>query len=348
MRARFGLAVRPENAVNPIAMSDSKQASGGSAKQRITLSGIKDLPMSMRAMGFGTLGVLILIYFVYPAYPTVVGKSLSGWTWFACNNDNNFLHGRFVPVAFGVMIWMAFQKTKKAETSSSYIGLPVLLLGLLFFLMSMRTIQPRLALIGAPFVVIGFTYYLFGFQIAKHVIFPSFFLWFSIPVPGLEAILTGNLQVLITKACYQTGIFFGMDLVNTGADIFIGGSSVKVAEGCSGIRSLMALTMIAAVYANYTQKSFWKKALLFASSFPLAIVGNFLRIFTILVLANFGYGDFGVGTWHDWAGLLIFFPIALSGLYLVDYLLNFGEKRSKRVKRSVKISRRVVKEKSAP
>jgi exosortase len=239
---------------------------------------------------------------------------------------------------------MAYQKTKKMDAKPSYTGLPFLLLGLLFFLISMRTIQPRLALIGAPFVVIGYAYYVFGFQIAKHIIFPSFFLWFSVPVPGLEAILTGNLQVLITKACYHTGIFLGMDLVNTGADIYIGGSSVKVAEGCSGIRSLMALTMIAAVYANYTQKSLWKKAFLFALALPLAIAGNFLRIFTILVLAQFGYADFGTGTWHDWAGLLIFFPIALSGLYLADYFLNFKEKRSKRVKRSVKKSHKVVKE----
>lgn len=324
-------------------MSNSKQASEVPVQGRMTLSGIKDLPLPVRAMGFGALGVLILIYFVYPAYPTAVGKSLAGWTWFACNNDNNFLHGRFVPVAFGVMIWMAFQKTKKMSAQPSDMGLPVLLLGLFFFLVSMRTIQPRLAIIGAPFVVIGFTYYLFGFRIARHVIFPSFFLWFSIPVPGLEAILTGSLQTLIVKSCYNFGTFVGMDLVNSGADIFIKGSSMKVAEGCSGIRSLMALTMIAAVYANYTQKPLWKKAVLFASALPLAIIGNFLRIFTIIVLANFGFGNFGTGTWHDWAGLLIFFPIALSGLYLIDYLLNFKEKRSKRVKRSVKTSRKVVK-----
>jgi exosortase/archaeosortase family protein len=82
---------------------------------------------------------------------------------------------------------------------------------------------------------------------------------------------------------------------------------------------------------------------LFASALPLAIIGNFLRIFTIIVLANFGFGNFGTGTWHDWAGLLIFFPIALSGLYLIDYLLNFKEKRRKRVKRSVKTSVKVVK-----
>ncbi len=327
-------------------MSDSKRLAEPLDKQSFTLSEIKNLPVPIRALGFGALAILTLIFFVYPAYPTVVGKSLAGWTWHACNPANNFLHGRFVPVAFGVMLWMAYQRTKDVVAKPSYLGLVILLFGMFFFLISIRTIQPRLALIGAPFIVIGFTQYLFGFSIARHVIFPAFFLWFSIPVPGLEAILTGNLQTLITKSCYHAGVFFGMDLVNTGSDIDIAGSSMKVAEGCSGIRSLMALTMIAAIYANYTQKVLWKRALLFASAFPLAIIGNFMRIFTILILAQFGYGDFGTGAWHDWAGLLFFFPIALSGLYLVDYLLNFKTRRSKRVKRTIKTSRTVVKEKA--
>ena len=126
-----------------------------------------------------------------------------------------------------------------------------------------------------------------------------------------------------------------MDLVSRGSNITVAGSTVDIAEGCSGIRSLMALTMIAAVYANYTQKVFWKKMVLFASALPLAIIGNFGRIFTILILANFGWGDFGTGAWHDWAGLLLFFPIALSGLYLFDYLLNFKNRRKKKVKRKV-------------
>ncbi|MDB4456651.1 exosortase/archaeosortase family protein, partial [bacterium] len=89
-----------------------------------------------------------------------------------------------------------------------------------------------------------------------------------------------------------------------------------------------------------TQKSLWKKAVLFASSLPLAIIGNFGRIFTILIIAQMGYADFAMKTYHDWAGLLLFFPIALSGLYLVDYLLNFKSRRKR--KKKVSVSRKVT------
>lgn len=281
--------------------------------------------------------VVFYMFTFYPAYPTTPGRSLAGWTWDACNPKGGFLHGRFVPVAFLVMVVMAWRNHKGMKLTPSIWGLVALVFGLLLYLVSIRTIQPRLALIGAPFVIAGLAHFTFGLKFTKAILFPSFFIWFAIPVPGLEAALTGNLQTLITKLCYETGVLLGMDLTRMGTTISIAGSDLEIAEGCSGIRSLMALVMIAAVYANYTQKELWKKAFLFASSFPLAIIGNFGRIFTILVLSHVGMEDFAKETYHDWAGLLLFFPIALSGLYLIDYLLNFKGRRRKKVVRSTKV-----------
>ncbi|MGC6427510.1 MAG: exosortase/archaeosortase family protein [Akkermansiaceae bacterium] len=285
-----------------------------------------------RILLYSILGVFLFFYLVYQAFPTVYGKSLAGWTWHACNPINNFLHGRFIPVAFVIMIYLAYQQVKDEPLSSQKWGLILLVFGLLFYLFAVRTIQPRLASIGAPFALVGASYYLFGHRVARHFVFPAFFLWFAIPVPGLETLLTEKLQLFITEACYQSGMFIGMDLIRSGNDITVVGSGadpVKIAEGCSGMRSLMALTMIAAVYAYYTQKPLWKKALLFSTALPLAIIGNFGRIFTILVITKMGYPDFAKQTYHDWAGLLIFFPIALSGLYVFDYLLNRKQGRKK-------------------
>ena len=85
----------------------------------------------------------------------------------------------------------------------------------------------------------------------------------------------------------------------------------------------MALVMISAIYAYYTQKELWKKAFLFACALPIALIANFLRIFTIIVLAEMGFSNFAKGAWHDWAGILVFFPIALVCLFAVDRLLNW-------------------------
>ena len=109
--------------------------------------------------------------------------------------------------------------------------------------------------------------------------------------------------------------------------LLVNGTHWTLQKGCSGIRSLMALVMISAIYAYFTQKKLWKMAVLFTCALPLALVANFLRIFTIIVIAEMGYAEFAAGAYHDWAGLLFFFPIALVGLFLVDKLLNRRENR---------------------
>ena len=311
--------------------------------QGVPLSQLTSVEVQAKIFGGLALALLFFFYFLYPAFPTVAGRSLAGWAWFACNSGNGFLHGRFIPIAFAVMFWMGWRRSSGETIKPMNIGLLVLGVGLFLYLISVRTIQPRIAIIGIPFTIIGVLLFLFGFQITKHFIFPSFFWWFAMPVPGLEDALTGRLQIFTTESCYHVGKILGMDLVRQGSTITMasaGNVPVNIAEGCSGIRSLMALTMIAAVYANYTQKSLWKKALLFASALPLAMIGNFGRIFTILVIAQLGYADFAMKTYHDWAGLLLFFPIALSGLYLIDYLLNIRERR--RPRKKVSVSRKSV------
>ena len=85
--------------------------------------------------------------------------------------------------------------------------------------------------------------------------------------------------------------------------------------------------MISAIYSYFTQTKLWKMAFLFACALPLALVANFFRIFTIIVLAEMGFSKFAAGVYHDWAGLLFFFPVALAGLFMIDKILNWNENK---------------------
>ena len=112
---------------------------------------------------------------------------------------------------------------------------------------------------------------------------------------------------------------------------------VEIAKGCSGIRSLMALIMISAAWAYVAKVSLWKKLILFASALPLAIVGNGLRVTSILVIAKYGDQKWATGTWHDWSGLLLFYPFTLMLLLIIHSLLEgglpWGRKRKRQVVR---------------
>lgn len=288
-----------------------------------------------KAMMWLILAILIFFYGFLPIYGTVDSKSLAEWMWAACNAKNDFVHGRAVPFIFIVMCFLSWKVARKEDFNPSSLGMLGVAFGVGLYILSVRTLQPRLAIIGLPFIILGGIMHLFGPKVAKHFIFPAFIWFFAFPIPGFQQ-ATSLLQIAVTKACYFCGTAVGMNLVVDGNNISNLGANAwnfDIAEGCSGIRSLMALAMIAAIYANYTQKSLWKKIFLFACALPLSLIGNFGRIFTILLLAHFGFEDFAAKTYHDWAGLLLFFPIALTGLFLIDYLLNFRSRGKRKLVR---------------
>ncbi|BDS06744.1 hypothetical protein NT6N_17840 [Oceaniferula spumae] len=273
--------------------------------------------------------VLYVFFAIVPLFKTAVGSDLVGWTWRAWNTKNDFIHGWAIPFLFVAFVVMAWDTMRKEPVKPMLLGLVPVLFGIVLYVASARTLQPRIALIGVPFLIVGGVSYLFGWRVARHMLFPAFFWYFAIPVPGIQQ-ATSFLQVAVTESCYRAGLLVGMNIVNTGNEIHSADNSwntLDIAAGCSGIRSLMALVMISAIYAYYTQKELWKKAFLFACALPLALVANFFRIFTILVLAEMGFSEFAAGAWHDWAGLLFFFPIALAGLFVLDRLLNWKTNR---------------------
>lgn len=285
---------------------------------------------------FVYLGLLVAVFFfASPVYPMQPDSGLFQWLSSTWNSETDFVHGWVVPILFAVFCVQAWRQMKKEELGSAKSGLALVGFGMLCYLVSMRTMQPRIAFIGLPFLILGGVVYTGGWARGKHMIFPAFFWYLAVPVPGLQQ-ATNVLQLIVTKGCYYSGQLMGMDIVLAGNEIYSATNSwdFDIAEGCSGIRSLMALVMIAAIYAYYSQNKWWKRALIFALALPLSMLGNYIRVFSILVLAEWGYADFAAGVYHDFSGLLFFFPVALLGLYVAGSWLS-GEKKRLRVKTRV-------------
>lgn len=95
----------------------------------------------------------------------------------------------------------------------------------------MRSVQPRWALFGMPFLLIGLAQYFFGGRIAKAVIFPAFFLWFAIPLPGLEAFLRGQWTEDVIEVAVMVGGWCGMSLVGEGRTVIETGTGMHFAFG---------------------------------------------------------------------------------------------------------------------
>ena len=98
------------------------------------------------------------------------------------------------------------------------------------------------------------------------------------------------------------------------------------------MRSLFALLMFSALFGYLFLPRLWQQWVIFLSAFPLAILGNLVRVI-LLVLGSIWFGsDFAIGkddnpSWyHEGAGYLIY-AVALGSEYGLASLLTRNEKR---------------------
>jgi len=248
------------------------------------------------------------------------------WIWSAWNGETDYEHGVLFPFVIAGLIIYKFKDLKAAANEGTYWGLLAIMIGVLFYIAAIRTLQPRIALGGLPFILWGSACFLWGWQVAKILTFPLFFFWLAVPLPSFQQATT-HLQLLATSMAHHGSGLFGVETYVEGTLVLpLTGDwkPLDIAAGCSGIRSLMALLMISAAWAFIAKMAMWKRVLLFLCAFPLAILGNALRVISIFVIAEYGDYKWASTTWHDWSGLLLFYPFSLILLLAIHSLLEGG------------------------
>ncbi len=276
------------------------------------------------------IGIFCVAYGWY--HPFMMGhESTAVWAWRAWNPDGEQSHGRIVPLIALGLIWMAKEDIRRVAGAGSNRGLLWIFAGLALFVLAARCLQPRMAIASLPFFIYGTVGFLWGSKAARVILFPCVFLVFMIPVAALEQ-ATFRLQFLITGTVSTLSHLFGIGIQGLGTTLTAtdGAFHFEVAEGCSGIRSLTAMTMLTAAYVHLTQDRLWKKLVIFACSVVFAVIGNVGRIFTVVLVAKYYDPTFAAGTLHDYSGY-VFFPIAVMAMLSFAKLVNLGSEAGKRL-----------------
>lgn len=292
------------------------------------------------------VSVLVLLWFYGFESRYGPGRSQSAfdWIWSAWNPETDYEHGPLFPLIIAGLIFHSFRSLRSVAGKGSFWGLAVVLLGALFFAAGYRTLQPRVTMGALPFLLWGSAWYFWGWRVARMVVFPIFFFWAAIPLPGFQQ-ATVQLQLFATSMAHHGASLFGVETIVRGTEISSAHGKwdpLEIAGGCSGIRSLMALLMISAAWAYVAKMAMWKRVFLFLSAFPLAILGNSLRVTSIFVIGEYGDADWARNTWHDWSGLLLFYPFSLLLLLMIHTLLEGGmpwKKSNRRQVRRVMVTR---------
>ena len=284
---------------------------------------LKTEPIAAALLAASTL----LVAYFFCALPlfhytteTVLRWGLNAWS------QGEQAHGKLVPLISLFLLWHDRKLLLEARKTGSNRGLFFIFSGLAIFLLSVRCLECRFALLSIPFLIYGSVLFLLGGEVARVFRVPCALLLFMIPWAAAEQ-ATSRLQFIITGVVGALANISGISTQAIGTTLRAGDGSFnfEIADGCSGVHSITAITLLTAVFVHLTQSGFWKKALIFASSAAFAVLGNIARIFSILIVAKF-LGSQAATTWHEYAGF-ISFPMALGGMLAFSALLNFNFKQ---------------------
>jgi exosortase len=156
--------------------------------------------------------------------------------------------------------------------------------------------------------------------------FALFFLFLTVPIP--EFLLSRAIDWLQAGSAAVVAMLFDMvDLpyLRSGFVFHTAHLNIEIAQECSGIRSSMAVLILALLAAHFYLRSGWKQAVFVVCSLFVMIIKNGVRIAVLTILAIHVDPSFLFGRLHHDGGV-VFFLLGLALLVPVLWLLSRGER----------------------
>jgi exosortase len=232
------------------------------------------------------------------------------------SHDPNHSYGYFViPIAF-LILWDRRGLLDPGRlTPRSWGMFPLLVLLVLRFSLYARNEQYA-ETASIPLVLIAIALALGGWHLVG-VAWPAVvFLFLMLPLPPrINSFLANPLQRLATTGGVNLLEMLGMPVLAEGNVIIIGEESLEVARACNGLSMLLSFITLITAIVSLVHRPPWERVVLLASTIPIALISNILRI-TVTAWCYHRFGqETGERLAHDAAGWVMM-PFALSLVYL--------------------------------
>ena len=262
--------------------------------------------------------IAIIGTLLYCLFRKEVGGVVNQWL-----TDPGWSHGILIPLFSLYFLNQSKQEILNARTKPNYLGL-LLLVGVILFYV-FNTITPagygyfrQISAVGALWAVVLF---LGGWPLLRHTWLPVIYLLFAIPLPD-EILRSATIPMRLWAATASTAIlnmFPNLDATANGViiEIIYKGKALEppldVAEACSGMRLLMTFFALGVAMAYLHYRPTWQRLVLLASTVPIAIICNIVRVTITGFISVLGDPQYAQGIYHDLLGIAML-PLAF-GLY---------------------------------
>jgi len=236
--------------------------------------------------------------------------------------DGSWSHGFLIPLFSLYFINQAKSEILNLQNKPNYLGLFFLICGIVFYPLNIVHFQygyfrplGMIATLGAIVLFLG------GWRLVRYTWLPIAFLVFAVPLPTRYYVrLTMPMQQLAARVTtVLLNLVSGLEATVTGVviDVIYKGQRLdpplNVAEACSGMRLLMAFLALGVAMAYLHYRPIWQRIVLLASTIPIAIFCNIVRVTVTGFIYILIHPRYAQGIYHDILGMAML-PLAF-GLY---------------------------------
>ncbi|MCA1962450.1 MAG: exosortase [Prosthecobacter sp.] len=256
--------------------------------------------------------------------------------------DPTWQHGALAPLIAGWLVWKRRDELAALPVRGSPAGLAAVLVAALAYYGGYKANNYYLGAFAIMLFLAGAVVGCLGWAHARRLCFPWLMLGFMWPLVFLEDSVSFRLRVLMVETTAWVLNTLGLETLREGTALISAATegraagelfSLKVDGPCSGMRSLFALLMVAALFGYFRQRTLPRRLFLFLCGFPLAILANMARLL-ILIAGSMLFGqEFAVGdqekevsTFHFLSGIVVYL-VALAGLQGIARLMGAGPTR---------------------
>jgi exosortase len=280
------------------------------------------------------LAIVAALLFVYAG---ILKKLVNDW-WL----DENYSHGLLIPFVIAYIIWVKRARLRQIEIHPSHVSGGVMFLFALLFLWAgtagAELFTQRISLV---IMITALIVYFLGWRLFSRLLFPLLLLVLAIPIPTIVLNkITFPLQLFASRCAVWAMQVFDISVLRQGNVIelmplgTLKPVKLEIVAACSGIRSLMALVTLAALYAFFTYppksssnnngnenttcfiassvfdslKTYrvWRSFLIVIASVPIAILTNALRVAGTGILAHHFGMQVAEGFFHTFSGWVVY------------------------------------------
>lgn len=229
--------------------------------------------------------------------------------------------GMLLPPLALYIAWIYRQRTLTCPATPDNRGL--LLTASACFLFLLGKLASEFFLMRFSFVVLlaGLIWTFWGIRRLRTLVFPVLLLATMVPLPALlYNSLAAPLQLLASDLATGIAQSFGVSAFRDGNVIQLAGTSLGVAEACSGLNSLSALIVGSVLLGFLMCSRSLSRITLFVLAVPLAVAVNIVRVTGTALIADYNQ-EFAEGFYHSFSGWLIFVA-GFGALYLAARILH--------------------------